>query len=77
MKQKSPKSGLLIFAEEKGFEPLIPFRIYTLSRRASSTTPALLLFGLKVAKIINFHEITKSTPGAPRRKLSEADPDTG
>ena len=29
-------------AEEKGFEPLIPFQVYTLSRRASSTTPALL-----------------------------------
>ena len=32
----------LFSAEEKGFEPLIPFRVYTLSRRASSTTPALL-----------------------------------
>mgnify|MGYP007010093855 CR=1 FL=1 len=30
-------------AEKKGFEPLKPFRVYTLSRRASSTTPALLL----------------------------------
>lgn len=29
-------------AEKKGFEPLKPFRVYTLSRRASSTTPALL-----------------------------------
>ncbi len=29
-------------AEEKGFEPLIRFPVYTLSRRASSTTPALL-----------------------------------
>lgn len=29
-------------AEEKGFEPLIGFHLYTLSRRASSTTPALL-----------------------------------
>ena len=34
------------FAEEKGFEPLIPFRVYTLSRRASSTTPALFRFDL-------------------------------
>ena len=36
-------------AEKKGFEPLIPFRVYTLSRRASSTTPALLRGGAKIA----------------------------
>lgn len=29
-------------AEKKGFEPLKPFQAYTLSRRAGSTTPALL-----------------------------------
>ena len=29
---------LLFFAERKGFEPSIPFRVYTLSRRAPSTT---------------------------------------
>ena len=34
-------------AEEKGFEPLIPFRVYILSRHASSTTPALLRSGCK------------------------------
>ncbi len=33
---------LFVLAEEKGFEPLKPFRVYTLSRRAGSTTPALL-----------------------------------
>lgn len=32
----------LKLAEKKGFEPLIGFHLYTLSRRASSTTPALL-----------------------------------
>ena len=35
------ESALFLFAEEKGFEPLIRFPVYTLSRRASSTTPAL------------------------------------
>lgn len=34
-------------AEGKGFEPLIGFLLYTLSRRASSTTPAPLLKGSK------------------------------
>lgn len=34
-----------LLAEKKGFEPLKPFRVYTLSRRASSTTPALLRVG--------------------------------
>lgn len=34
-------------AERKGFEPLIGFLLYTLSRRASSTTPAPLREGCK------------------------------
>ncbi len=54
----------LKLAEKKGFEPLIGFHLYTLSRRASSTTPALLrdylflnkmeglIFQFRVAKII-------------------------
>ena len=38
------KSGTFISsAERKGFEPLIPFRVYTLSRRAPSTTRTPLL----------------------------------
>ena len=41
------ESCWFVLAEEKGFEPLIPFRVYTLSRRAGSTTPALLLMGGK------------------------------
>ena len=36
-----------ILAEGKGFEPLIGFLLYTLSRRASSTTPAPLRKGCK------------------------------
>ena len=37
---KCPLSGalLILFAERAGFEPAIPFRVYTLSRRAPSTT---------------------------------------
>jgi hypothetical protein len=37
---KCPLSGALIIllAERAGFEPAIPFRVYTLSRRAPSTT---------------------------------------
>src|SRR6187399_2324543 len=33
-----PGSVMLLFAERAGFEPAIPFRVYTLSRRAPSTT---------------------------------------
>ena len=33
-------------AETKGFEPLIPLRVYTLSRRAPSTTRTSLHFFL-------------------------------
>jgi hypothetical protein len=33
----------LVLAERKGFEPLIPLTVYTLSKRAPSTTrPSLL-----------------------------------
>jgi hypothetical protein len=46
------ESCWFVLAEEKGFEPLIPFRIYTLSRRAGSTTPALLR--VRAAKIQSF-----------------------
>jgi hypothetical protein len=41
------KGFKIILAEGKGFEPLIGFLLYTLSRRASSTTPAPLLKGSK------------------------------
>ena len=43
--KNAPLSGalLILFAERKGFEPLIPFRVYTLSRRAPSTTRTPLL----------------------------------
>jgi hypothetical protein len=37
----------MLSAEGKGFEPLIGFLLYTLSRRASSTTPAPLREGGK------------------------------
>ena len=46
IKKNAPLGGFTV-AEEKGFEPLIPFRAYTLSRRAGSTTPALLHWGSK------------------------------
>ena len=36
-------------AEGKGFEPLIGFLLYTLSRRASSTTPAPLREAAKIS----------------------------
>ena len=51
---KNAPCGAFLFdlAEEKGFEPLIPFRVYTLSRRAGSTTPALLR--VRAAKIQSF-----------------------
>ena len=35
---KRPGTDMLLFAERAGFEPAIPFRVYTLSRRAPSTT---------------------------------------
>jgi hypothetical protein len=41
-------------AEGKGFEPLIGFLLYTLSRRASSTTPAPLRGGKNTIYISGF-----------------------
>ena len=41
-KKSRAKPGIGL-AEKEGFEPSIPVKVYTLSRRASSTTPALLL----------------------------------
>lgn len=38
-------------AETKGFEPLIEFPLYTLSRRAPSTTRTSLRIFYRVAKI--------------------------
>jgi hypothetical protein len=40
-------TSALLFAERAGFEPAIPFRVYTLSRRAPSTTRTPLLKGCK------------------------------
>ena len=43
IKKETSKIERLRKAERKGFEPLIPFRVYTLSRRAPSTTRTPLL----------------------------------
>ena len=37
------KMNKALYAESEGFEPSIPFRVYTLSRRAPSTTRTTLL----------------------------------
>ena len=62
-KTKMPLAGLSCFiAEEKGFEPLIPFRIYTLSRRAGSTTPALLrVRAAKIQSFLKYWELSTPT----------------
>ncbi len=46
------KGGVFFFAEEKGFEPLIPFLIYVLSRDAHSTALALLQNWLPFGSLI-------------------------
>ena len=53
--KNAPCGALCLFAEEKGFEPLIPFRVYTLSRRAPSTTRTLLLLE-RTAKVRGLKE---------------------
>ncbi len=47
----------LINAEREGFEPSKPFRVYTLSRRASSATPAPLLKN-RFSKVRNLHAVS-------------------
>ena len=44
-------------AERVGFEPTVPLRVHTLSRRASSTTPASLRIWF--ANILNSFRTTK------------------
>ena len=49
----SPTPLHLYRAESEGFEPSIPFRVYTLSRRAPSTTRTTLHFnGLQKYTVI-------------------------
>ena len=45
----------IVFAERKGFEPSIQFPVYTLSRRAPSTTRTPLYFPQGSAKVSLFY----------------------
>jgi hypothetical protein len=56
------------FAERAGFEPAIPFPVYTLSRRAPSTTRTPLLFnylenGLKEINNLRALQINEAISG--------------
>ena len=50
-KNAPQREQILLFAERAGFEPAIAFPLYTLSRRAPSTTRTPLLPLLRTAKI--------------------------
>jgi hypothetical protein len=49
-------------AERAGFEPAIPFRVYTLSRRAPSTTRTPLQYNL------NYDQLAGANSGAQRNQ---------
>jgi hypothetical protein len=62
-------------AERAGFEPAIPFRVYTLSRRAPSTTRTPLLKGCKSTNSsLSFRIFFGRFASWPPRLLRQKDP---